>query len=94
MIRILNARRPARPEEEEVSRALVTDALWAMVESCWTQNALMRPTAAAVVSQLVAMDPKPVALSEDLIQHLEALMRDGVAVQTALDILDRVRAQI
>jgi ribosomal protein S13 len=66
-----------------------------MVESCWAQDALIRPTAAAVVSQLAAMEHTPVAdLSEDLVQHLESLMSDGVAVQTTLDILDSVRAQI
>jgi hypothetical protein len=184
MIHILNARRPARPEEEDVCRALVTDALWAMVESCWAQDASIRPTAAAVVSQLAArarsynarkkceypvilstciphlqadgfwrevraavltimaiermsrllenqawisqskafnyehspdashaVEPSMLdveglsgrdislpahdcVLSKQLIQHLETLICDGVAVQTALDILDRVRAQI
>jgi hypothetical protein len=66
-----------------------------MVESCWAQDALIRPTAAAVVSQLAAMKHTPVVvLSEDVVQHLESLICDGVVVQTALDILDSVRAQI
>jgi hypothetical protein len=92
VLKIINAQRPSRPTDGDICGTLVSDALWAMVESCWAQDAFIRPTAAAVVSQLAAMAAD--VLSEDLIEHLETRICNGVAVQTALDILDRVRAHI
>jgi hypothetical protein len=62
LIQIVNlAQRPSRPTDGETSRTLVTDALWAMVESCWAQDASIRPTAAGVVSQLAVIGPAAVA---------------------------------
>jgi hypothetical protein len=96
---MVHKKRPSRPTDGSAFGTLMTDALWGMIELCWAHDASVRPTAADVVSQLAAMKAPPVGvlsedLSKDLIHHLEALIRDDIAVQTVLDILDRVRAQI
>jgi hypothetical protein len=42
---------------------------------------------------MISLPAHECVLSKHLIQRLEDLMCDGVGVQTAVDILDRVRAQ-
>jgi hypothetical protein len=43
--------------------------------------------------QDISLPAHEYVLSKYLVPHLEALMCDGVGVQTAVDILDRVRAR-
>ncbi|KAL0568482.1 hypothetical protein V5O48_013501 [Marasmius crinis-equi] len=46
---VLNGSRPPRPEN-------CPDALWQIIEKCWTEDALVRPSASAVASELGRID--------------------------------------
>jgi hypothetical protein len=52
---------------------LVTDALWAMIQLCWAQNAAERPTAVDIISQLASMNRATV--TEEVEKSSEHLLR-------------------
>ncbi|KAL0565803.1 Homeobox protein tos8 [Marasmius crinis-equi] len=49
LMAVLNGSRPVRPAE-------CPDPLWRIIEGCWVEDALMRPTASGVASQLEKME--------------------------------------
>jgi hypothetical protein len=51
------------------------------------------PAAEVLRGRDISLPAHGCALSNDLIQHLENLIGEGIAAQTALDILDLVRPQ-
>jgi serine/threonine protein kinase len=48
IMKVMNGERPDRPSAEP----FMSDALWACVNECWTQDPAMRPTAEAVMQRM------------------------------------------
>jgi len=65
--KIVNGKRPKRPKEAEA--VWFTDALWGMLEQCWSPKPHDRPTAKAILEYLergsMAFQPLPPAPGDD-----------------------------
>src|ERR1700679_1894916 len=62
---LINGTRPARPEGDSCRIRGLTNELWDLVETCWTEDPTQRPTATQVVEHLRALpnesvDERPV----------------------------------
>lgn len=56
---IIQNRRPERPTHERSQSRGLNDAIWSIVESCWSPEPELRPSASQVVASIRAMKDRP-----------------------------------
>jgi len=57
---VMSGRRPARPSHDLSTKRGLSDEVWHLVETCWAQKPIERPTATQVVKQLRALPNRPI----------------------------------
>ena len=60
MFGVMRGKRPTRPSHELSSNRGLSDEMWDVVETCWTQDPTQRLTAAQVVERLQALPNLPI----------------------------------
>jgi len=59
MFASMNGQRPSRPRDELCSTRGLNDAIWLLIEACWAQDPLQRPTADMILERLCALPNRP-----------------------------------
>jgi hypothetical protein len=57
---LIGGLRPIRPKDDSCKIRGLTDEVWNLIETCWTQDPTQRPTATQLVEHLRALPNQPV----------------------------------
>ncbi|KAJ7138852.1 kinase-like domain-containing protein [Mycena filopes] len=91
VVRVIQGARPSRPASHTDTSEL--DTLWKLLQDCWTAAAEERPTASAIVEQLIGSSIKATTLSTaDWDDELTAKFRRSVQARPLLPSVTQIEA--